>query len=396
LQSVSSKLDKEANMEYQKRKLLIVTDSYAPKKDGVTIFLDKIVPLLTREYDVTIAAPAFSIEAKPIGDSKLVLFPVSKIIKIADYQSAKLSRKNIKRLKELVKEADIIWTQDIALLGMLAINYGKKLKKPVLNYVHQIFWEQAVNLLSIPDFIKSILARLIRKIVKSIYNKCSLLLVPYSSLVIELKAKGITAEKTVVPLGVDYEIFRPAHDKGAAKHLIGIDPRARVIGYCGRISKEKNLAVLKKAFLRLKEDHKDIRLLIVGNGPEEEVEKLKDIPGVKITGFVEDVTPYLQAMDIFVMPSLTETTSLATLEAMSTALPVLSTKVGYIKDYIINKQNGLFFSQNNPYMLRKKLELLLNFPAKRHILGANARKTVQVKFSWNTTIGKMKRILKSF
>jgi glycosyltransferase involved in cell wall biosynthesis len=386
----------EEKIEQKKKKLLIVTDTYFPKKDGVTVFLEKIVPSLAREYDITIAAPAFSNNAKPIGDSRLVLFPVSKIIKLSDYSSVKISGKNKRRLKQLVKESDIVWSQDIALLGALSISYGKKYKKHVLNYVHQIVWEQTVNLLPIPNFLKIISSKIIKQVVKSTYNKCTLIMVPYSNLVIELKEKGITAEKTVVPLGVDYELFRPAHDKAAAKHYIGIDPRSRVIGYCGRISKEKNLDLLKKAFLRLKEDHKDLRLLIVGSGPDEEVEKLKDIPGVKITGFVEDVVPYLQAMDIFVLPSLTETTSLATLEAMSCALPVLSTKVGYIKEYIVNKQNGMFFSEKNPYMLRKKLELLLNFPAKRHILGANARKTVQVKFSWNTTIGKIKKILKSY
>ena len=56
---------------------------------------------------------------------------------------------------------------------------------------------------------------------------------------------------------------------------------------------------------------------------------------VVITGKKDDVVNYLNAMDVFVMPSLTETTCLAALEAMSCSLPVITTRVGSIKDYVI-------------------------------------------------------------
>ncbi|MBD3355052.1 glycosyltransferase, partial [Candidatus Woesearchaeota archaeon] len=348
------------NLE-DKKKLLITTDAYLPKRDGLVVFLEKTIPSLTKEYDITIAAPLFSKnKIKSIGDAKAVGFPVSDRIKISGYNGVRISRKNRKKLKKLVKESDIVFSQDLAFLGGLSIIYGKRYKKPVFNYVHQITWEHLVDVLSIPRFLKYISSLIMRIAVNYLYNRCSALLVPYKELADELEQKGVTSKKLVVALGVDTERFKPPEDKFKAKKEIGINPNSKVIGYCGRISREKDLATLKKAYLRLKKDYPGIKLLIVGDGPEEEMKKLRRIPDVNLTGAVKDVVPYLQAMDIFVMPSLTETTSLATIEAMSTGLAVVSTKVGYIKEYIIHKFNGMFFGKQNDYILRKRIELLLN------------------------------------
>jgi len=377
-----------------KKKLLIATDTYYPKKDGVLIFLEKVVPALTDEYDITIVAPVFDKgKFRQIGDAKVVGFPVSEKLKMADYNSVKISKKNINRLKQLISEADIIWSQDLAFLGALSIYYGKKYKKPVFNYIHQVTWEHFVNVLFTSKLLKKTLSFTVRRAVKSLYNKCSVLMVPYPDLARELESRNIGSRKVIIPLGVDTNEFKPPEDKYLAKRKVGFDPKTRIIGYCGRISREKDLMTLKRAYLRLLEEYKDIGLLIVGSGPEEEMNKLRSLPNVKITGFVNNVVPYLQAMDIFVMPSLTETTSLATLEAMACKLAVVTTKVGYIKEYIIHKYNGLFFGKQNDYILRKRLGLLLNDPGTAQMLGNNARKTVEQKFSWDNTIKNIKKAL---
>ena len=93
------------------------------------------------------------------------------------------------------------------------------------------------------------------------------------------------------------------------------------------------------------------------------------------------------------MPSLTETTSLATLEAMASGLPILSTKVGFIQRYIIRNYNGLFFAKDNPPMLALKLEQLRKNQALREELGTNARKTSAYSFSWERSINRIIRIL---
>lgn len=378
----------------QKKKLLIAVDTYFPKKDGVTIFLKKIIPRLKESFDITIVAPAFAEYVKPIKGTALITLPTSKIIKVADYNSIKWSISNAIKIKKQVKEADIIWTQDLALTGLLAILFSKLNKKPVLTFVHQIPWEHLSGVL--PRFLKTPLYFFTTALARFLYNKCNLILIPYRGLADLLNEKGVKAKKAVVELGINFNEFYPAPDKAAAKAQLGINPKSIVIGYCGRISKEKDLATLRRAYSRLKEEHKNTYLLIIGSGPKTEVEKFKTLKDVKITGFVKNVVPYLQAMDIFVMPSLTETTSLATIEAMACSTAVLSTKVGYIKEYLIDRFNGMFFKKQNDYILRRKIELLMRDKELRHRLGVNARESVMQRFSWEKTVDKFKRALDMF
>ena len=111
--------------------------------------------------------------------------------------------------------------------------------------------------------------------------------------------------------------------------------------------------------------------------------------------FTNNIVPYLQAMDIYVLPSLTETTSISTLEAMSCGLPVIVTPVGSLPGYIQNNYNGIFFPKRDPYRLEKKLSRLINNPGLRKTIGDNARKTVKEKFSWENTFKEMKKVFES-
>ena len=147
-----------------------------------------------------------------------------------------------------------------------------------------------------------------------------------------------------------------------------------------------------KAFKKLP-NQSNLQLLMVGDGNPELVKKLKEMRNCKVTGFVNNVQEYLKAMDVFVMPSLTETTSLATLEAMSCGLPVIATKVGFIKSYLVKDHNGLFFPRNSSTMLAIKIEKLMKNPELMKTLGHNARKMVAYSFSWERSVNKMKRIL---
>lgn len=241
-----------------------------------------------------------------------------------------------------------------------------------------------------------ILSKLFSKIIKNIsvklINKCSLLLLPYYELKKELRKAGIKTSMQVAKLGIDINRFFPSKDKQASKKKLKL-PNKIIIGYVGRISKEKNTLVLLEAFKKL--DPRKFFLLIVGDGQPEIVKKFGQNRNCKVTGFIDNVEDYLQAMDIFVMPSLVETTSLATLEAMSCGLPVIVTKVGFMKEYVIKDYNGLFFPRANPAILALKIEKLLENPEFKEKLSHYARKTVAYSFSWERSINKIKRILLS-
>jgi len=112
-----------------------------------------------------------------------------------------------------------------------------------------------------------------------------------------------------------------------------------------------------------------------------------------LPGSVDNVVDYLQAMDVFVLPSLTETSSLATMEAMACELPVVTTKVGFVKEYIREKHNGMFFPFKNSLVLSMKIEMLLENPELRAELGRNARKTIVESFSWEKTKERISEII---
>ena len=141
-------------------------------------------------------------------------------------------------------------------------------------------------------------------------------------------------------------------------------------------------------------EQEDLLLLIVGDGDEEIMSELRGQENCICTGFVENPEIYLQTMDIFVMPSLTETTSLVTLEAMATGLPILATKVGYIPGYIEKGVHGEFFPRENANILTVKLKKFLREPLYAGSLGHNARRKVAYSFSWERSINKINKVIK--
>lgn len=378
------------------KKIVIAVDTYYPKKDGVVRFLENIVPLLAKKYFITILAPNFNGASKFFESRNVneIFFPVDKKKIVASYNPVIKTKKMKKIIEREIRNSDLVFSQDIALIGRLSIKYAKKLKKPVISYVHQIIWDQAKEIFS-GNRIKAVFfENLIKFYAKKFYRQCSLLFVPSRTTAEYLSREGIKNDKAVIHLGVDIEKFAPPKNKSSAKINVKIDPGKNVIGYCGRISKEKDLLTLRQAFLFVKEKFPNTILLIVGDGSGEDAEKLKKTQDVIITGFVKDVTPYLKAMDIFVLPSLTETTSLATLEAMSTEIPVITTPVGRLAEYVQNSVNGYVFPPGNADYLSKKIETLLSEPKKKLFMGKNARDYVK-QFSWDFTVKRMVEMIEN-
>ncbi|MFH1505540.1 MAG: glycosyltransferase, partial [archaeon] len=95
----------------------------------------------------------------------------------------------------------------------------------------------------------------------------------------------------------------------------------------------------------------------------------------------------------YVLSSLTETTSLTTLEAMACELPVVATKVGFVKDYIREGLNGLFFEKQDSTELAIRLSGLIDHEEYRKELGKNARRAVSEHFKWDVTAEKIKKAL---
>lgn len=375
----------------RKKKVLIATDSYLPRWDGIARFLSEIIPELSDDLDITVIAPKNKGRYTPNKKIKEIRLPLRKI-KIGDYTPCVFDKNKV---LEEIKNCDIIWTQTIGPIGKNIIHLGKKYSKPVIAYTHSIEWELVSQSINKP-LLKEPLKKMTISFARRLYNRCDLIITPSRYISDILQWKKITTKKKIIPLGVNTSKFQPPINKDASKMAINISPKMRVIGFTGRIAYEKDLSTLVRAFVRLKDEYENITLLIVGDGVDELKKRFSKIKGVKLVGTQDDVIPYLQAMDIYVLPSLTETTSLSTLEAMSCEVPPITTPVGDLTHYIVNNVNGFKFSRNNSFELTVRLRKLLDDRKLREKLGKNARYTVVEKFSWKNTVKNIKETLDEF
>lgn len=200
----------------------------------------------------------------------------------------------------------------------------------------------------------------------------------------ELESLNVDAEKRVfIPNGVDTALHVPVSEEQKLKLRaeLSLPLHARIVVYAGRLVPEKRVDSLLKIWNDMRAKHSDAYLLILGEGPEES--RLKEMPvnGVQFTGRVDDAVRYLQAADIFVLPSSTEGLSNSMLEAMSCGLAVLATTVGGAPDVIQHNIHGYLIPPEDVDSLQRGLETLLGDGTLRFTLGAAARKRSLSEFS---------------
>ncbi len=367
-------------------KLVVSTDCFLPRWDGIARFLSQLLPELARHMQITVFAPKFPGKIPIIKGVRVVRFPLVNI-QFGDIYFCKPDKAV---MEKAIREADVVFNQTIGPVGSVAINLATKHHKPIVSYSHSVEWELAKRAVK---YAKWLTAWFVKLAARRLYNKCSLLLVPSSEVGDLLSGNKIRTKKEFVRMGVSTSRFVPPKSKSAAKRKIGISPSKRVIGFCGRIAREKDLPTLYEAFQRVHAKYRNTVLLIVGEGLEQEIPASRHVIRV---GRQDDVVPFLQAMDIFVLPSLTETSSLATMEAMSVGLPVVVTPVGNIREYVTNRKNGLLFSRRDVSDLTEDIVHLLKHPNVRRSIGKAARNTIVKDYSWQKTFEKIKKILTTF
>ncbi len=358
-------------------KLVITTDCFLPRWDGIARFLSELIPRLGMR--ITVFAPKFPGKPPIYRGVRISRFPLVNL----QFGDIHFSKPDKSAMQKAIKDADIVFNQTIGPVGMAGISIARKFNKPVVSYIHSIDWELARRAIKYPKFLT---AWLVKLIARRMYNKCSLLLVPSKEVEDLFSNNKVKTKMEVVHLGVDVSKFVPK-SKSAAKKRLKLSGK-KVIGFCGRIAREKDLPTLHEAFKQLK--LRNTVLLIVGEGLEKEIPASRNVIRV---GRQDNVVPFLQAMDIFVLPSLTETSSLATMEAMAVGLPVVVTPVGNIREYVIDGKNGLFFPRQDVKVLAEKLEFLLKHPKIMSSFGKEARKTIVQGYSWDSAVEKIKKIL---
>jgi glycosyltransferase involved in cell wall biosynthesis len=374
-----------------RKKVLIATDNFLPRWDGIARFLNEVVPSLSRDFDISIIAPDFGEHPKFFSNRvKIAKFPLLNI----DFADYKISIPKIKIIKKAVSNADVVFCNDLGPICFFAVNYAKKYKKPVVSYVHSLEWDLVSKALGFKGNYRKTSVAFVKFLARKVYNRCTLLLVPSLEIARTLENNNIFTDKIIVHMGIDTKKFAPAKNKIVAKKKLGINPKNFVFGYVGRLAREKDPLTLIKAFSMLK--NKNSVLVVAGSGLKSIEEKLKNKKRILWLGSVNNIVPVLQAMDAYVLPSLTETSSLSTMEAMSCRVAPIVTRVGYLKKYIKDGKNGLFFEMKNPVDLCSKMRFLMEDEALREKISKNARNTIVRNYSIERTIQELKKILHDF
>ncbi|HRQ40141.1 MAG TPA: glycosyltransferase family 4 protein [Chloroflexota bacterium] len=203
----------------------------------------------------------------------------------------------------------------------------------------------------------------------------------------ELAAWGVAPEKRVfIPNGVDTQRFAPVWlpEKERLRQELEIGEGETAV-YAGRLVAEKCVDQLIQLWPQVREVYGRAQLLVLGSGPEEGRLKQLAGEGVCFLGDVADVAPYLQAADLFILPSATEGLSNAMLEALAAGLPVIATRVGGAPDIITHQKSGWLVAPHQPGEWLEAILTLFALAERRHDLGWQGRQMVAAAYGLTAT-----------
>jgi glycosyltransferase involved in cell wall biosynthesis len=224
--------------------------------------------------------------------------------------------------------------------------------------------------------------------------------------------KLASPERTVVfgsgsSNGVDASLFAltPERTKraGELRSELGLPAQAPVLGFVGRLTRDKGISELVESFLRLSDRFPDLRLLLLGASEQEDRlddrtrEHLETHPHIILAGEVLDTAPYYALMDVLVLPSHREGFPNVVLEAYAAGKPVVAARATGILDAVVDGETGLLFPVGEVAALTRALEILLSDKARARELGCAGQELVKREFRqeviWDALNEEYRRLL---
>lgn len=196
--------------------------------------------------------------------------------------------------------------------------------------------------------------------------------------------------RCLIPNGVDTDRFAPASPeyKLSRRGSLGL-PDGLIVVYAGRLAPGKRLEHLVSVWPGVRAVHRDAVLLVVGKGDDEARLRAIARDGVRFVGEVDDVLPYLQAADVFALPSAAEGLSVALLEAMAAGLPCVATDVGGNPDVIDHGETGWLVPPETPSALFETLLMVLGDADSRARVAERARQRVIREYGVSTNVDRL-------
>jgi len=381
-------------------KVAIFTDTFIPQTNGVvTSICNKIKELSKRGIEVIVFAPGKTTHMEYYCGARVYFFKSQSLNFYPEYLLADFGEVYMKSFTLLeMEKPDVYHVEDPFVIGFVGITYAQKFKKPLIGTYHTYYEEYAAHLS------KGRYRRLMRYLfgktswpyITVFFNSCGTTIAPGNGIAKILREHNINNVK-VIPNGVDFSLIRNKRRYDIRK-LHNIPKNAKLILHLGRISFEKKIEILLKAFIELYD--KNTYLVIVGDGPSlkdyQRIAKDLNIKNIVFTGYVNDeyIASYYNSADIFATSSDTEICPMVVLEAFAAGKPVVGPDYLGVNDLIINNFNGLKFKTGDYIDMAMKLSLLLKNKKMRNLLGKNAKRFSE-KYSVEKTIGYLMDVYKN-
>jgi len=271
-------------------------------------------------------------------------------------------------LRQIKKfDPDIIHVHTPFSVGWEAILISKILKIPLVG-THHTFYNHYLRHVKLDyEWMKKISW----KFTIGFYNRCNLILSPSKSLADELVKEGLKCSIHVLQNSIDIDLFKPLENqqnREKIKKSFGVKKRS--ICYMGRLSYEKSIDQVIRAFALINKKMPELNLMLIGDGPERKnlANLAKDFnvgSSIIFTGSLlhnGDLVRALQANDLFISASKSENMPLSVLEAMAVALPLILVKEKGLAELVKENVNGFFTKTDDPADIAAKISLLLSSP----------------------------------
>ena len=210
----------------------------------------------------------------------------------------------------------------------------------------------------------------------------------------ELTAEdGVPASKIrLVYNGVDTARFQRAGERVE----LPLPEDGVVVGIVCALRPEKGLNLLMEAFAKIRPAHPSARLVIVGSGPMLDQLRSASCTACHFEPAAKDVAPWLRAMDVFVLPSLSEALSNSLMEAMACGCCPVVSDVGGNPELVTDGVTGLLFPSGCPSALAARLDLVLRDAELRRRLAARAEQRMHTEFTREAAARRMAGVYREF
>ena len=347
----------------EKLKIVIPCDTFAPDINGAARFAERLAGGLVRHgHEIHIIAPSFDDSfgtRVEIHDGVEMTVHRLKSFKLPQHKTQRMPTPfgMTGVIRKVLREVnpDAIHIQSHLVVGRFAVHAAKGMGAKLIATNH-IMPENLIKYSLLPKFLHSAAMKIIWMDAGRILKKMDSVTTPTRRAAELLEIAADVEDVLAISCGIDAAKFAnqtPTQNKQP------------VALFLGRLDDEKRINVLLEAVAMLT-DHPILRVELVGDGGEREnlenlATKLGIADRVKFLGHVKDdeLPGIYERCTVFVMPSIAELQSIATMEAMASGRPVIGADAMALPHLVHDGDNGYLFEPNNSSDLAEKLRLVL-------------------------------------